>query len=118
MTHPVETFFKAWGDPDADTRNATLRTVIADDLYYADPNTPAPLNGAEDFLGYVGMFAANMSGAGAQVAAISEHNGHARATVDFVKDGTTMMRGQYFADFGADGRIARMVGFVGTGGET
>lgn len=117
MTHPVNLFFSAWGESDADARGTALSAVLAQDVYYADPNTPDPLHGADAVIGYIAMFSANMPGGGAAVAALDEHNGHVRATVDFLKDGTAMMRGQYFADLEA-GKITRLVGFTGMGDNT
>ncbi len=111
MTHSIETFFAAWADAD----NAAVKAAVTDAVYYADPNTPEPVTGADDLAQYVAQFSQHMPGGGAQVVEISEHHGHARATVDFLKDGNPMMRGQYFADLDADGRITRLVGFTGMG---
>lgn len=114
MTHPIETFFDAWGSRDADVQGAALSAVLAQDVYYADPNTPAPLWDAAAVIGYIAMFSTHMPGGSAKVVTVSEHNGHVRATVDFLKDGSAMMRGQYFADL-KDGQLTRVIGFTGMG---
>jgi len=114
MTKLLETLFSAWGDPLPDGRAEKTDAAIAPDFYYADPNSPAPVIGRDAYLAYIAMFGDMMPGASARVVAVSEHNGHARATVDFLKDGEQMMRGQYFADI-TDGRITRLIGFTGTG---
>jgi len=49
------------------------------------------------------------------VADFTEHHGHARATVNFLKDGKTMMQGQYYGRFAHGGQLAHLVGFTGTG---
>ena len=54
-------------------------------------------------------------GATAEVADFTEHHGHARATVNFLKDGKTMMQGQYYGRFAHGGQLAHLVGFNGTG---
>jgi hypothetical protein len=114
MTDCIHTLFSAWGDPLADGRAAKTDAAIAPDFYYADPNTPDPVIGRDAYLAYIAQFAKMMPSGSATVAATSAHHGHARATVDFVKDGKTMMRGQYFADI-TDGKITRLIGFPGMG---
>lgn len=114
MTDCIHSLFAAWGDPSPDGRAAKTDAAIGDEFYYADPNTPDPVRGRDAYLAYIAMFAQMMPGASASVANLSEHHGHVRATVDFLKDGNRMMRGQYFADV-VDGKVARLVGFPGTG---
>ncbi len=114
MTDCLETFFSAWGDPSSDGRAVKTDAAIGPDFYYADPNAPEPLTGRDAYLAYLARFTEMMPGASAEVVAKSAHHGHARATVDFLKDGNRMMRGQYFADI-ENGRISRMVGFTGMG---
>lgn len=111
MSNSIETFFGAWGSAGAEA----VADAFGDEVYYADPNTPEPIVTLSGLTDYVAMFATHMPGGAAKVVAISEHHGHARATVDFTKDGAAMMRGQYFADLDANGRITRMVGFPGDG---
>jgi len=117
MSDPIETFFDAWGmDNDAD-RAAAIASVYADGGTYADPRSPDVLSG-DAIATYVNMFSANAPGWTAKVVNTSSTAGSIRATVAFGgmgPDGSEMVQhGQYFADV-ADGKITRMVGFVGTG---
>ncbi len=114
MTNPIISLFSAWGDPSPDGRASKTDAAIAADFYYADPNTPDPVTSRDAYLAHIAQFAEMMPGASAQVAALSEHHGHIRATVDFLKDGNRMMRGQYFAEM-KDNRITRLIGFTGMG---
>ncbi len=114
MTDIIQTLFSAWGDPSPDGRADKTDAAITSDFYYADPNSSGPINGREGYLTYIAQFGEMMPGASAKVVAVSNHNGHARATVDFMKDGNQMMRGQYFADL-KDGKVARLIGFPGMG---
>lgn len=114
----IETFFSAWGmDNDAD-RLAAISSVYANDGTYADPRSPAVLESVEAIAEYVNMFSANAPGWSATVVKSDEVAGSMRVTVAFGgmgPDGNQMVQhGQYFVDMAGD-KIARMVGFVGTG---
>ncbi|EDZ48695.1 conserved hypothetical protein [Rhodobacterales bacterium Y4I] len=95
-------------------RVAKTDAAIGPGFYYSDPSTPAPIEGRGAYLDHIAQFSAKMPGAEAKVAAVPEHHGHARATVEFLKDGTRMVRGQYFADL-QDGKVVRLIGFTGMG---
>lgn len=115
MTDILETLFSAWGDPTPEGRAVKTDAALGSDFFYADPNTPEPVIGKDSYLAHISQFASMMPGATAKVVAVSEHNGFARATVDFLQaDGNPMMRGQYFADI-TDGKISRLIGFTGMG---
>jgi len=114
MTDSIHTLFTAWGDPSPEARVEKTDAAIGPEFYYSDPNTPAPITTRDAYLGYIAQFSAMMPGAVARVVAVSEHHGHARATVDFEKDGKRMVRGQYFADL-EDGKVVRLIGFTGMG---
>ena len=115
MSSSITSFFDAWGMTDVTARAQAVTSVVSNDVYYVDPSTPAPLNGVQSLVDHVAMFTGNRPGATAQVADLSEHNGHARATVDFMVNGSLGMRGQYFADLNSEGNITRMIGFIGIG---
>jgi ketosteroid isomerase-like protein len=117
MSDSIKKSFDAWGETDADKRAAMIADITGNSFYYADPNTPEPITSAEAFVEYLAMFTQHMPNAGAQVVSVSEHHGHARATVAFTAGGKEMMRGQYFADLDAQGRITRLIGFTGNGEE-
>lgn len=115
MSDTITTFFDAWGEVDASKRAAMVAASVSDSFYYADPNAPEAITAAAGFVDYLGMFSQAMPGASAKLVSVSEHHGHARATVDFMANGQRMVRGQYFADLDDSGKISRMIGFTGTG---
>lgn len=114
MTDCLNTFFSAWGDPSEQSRAAKTDAALATSFYYADPNAPAPITDRDAYLAYVKMYGDMMPDGSAEVVDMSTHNGHARATVAFCKDGVAMQHGQYFADI-VDGKITRLIGFAGMG---
>lgn len=114
MTDSLHILFSAWGDPSPETRAAKSDAALGPDFYYSDPNTPVPITTRDAYLHYLAQFSAMMPKGSAKIVAVSEHHGHARATVDFEKDGKRMMRGQYFADL-QDGKVVRLIGFTGMG---
>ena len=114
MTECIHTLFSAWGDPSSDGRASKTDAAIGSGFYYADPNTPDPLRNRDAYLAYITQFGDMMPGAEAKVVATSKTHDHIRATVDFMKDGAPMMRGQYFADV-KGGKIIRLIGFAGMG---
>ncbi|MEO0357630.1 MAG: nuclear transport factor 2 family protein [Pseudomonadota bacterium] len=110
----IETFFSGWGADDS-TRVAAVTAAFGSSVYYADPQCPAPMTDVSALEQMVAMFGQHMPGGSAEVVKIDAHNGHARATVAFTKDGVAMMHGHYFADFDADEKLVRLVGFPGLG---
>lgn len=115
MSDQIQRLFMAWGNSDADARAAELKDTLASEFYYADPNAPDPITDAEAFVTYVGMFTQYAPGATARVANLTECKGHHRATVVFEMADGKQQFGQYFVDLSDDGRIARIIGFVGLG---
>jgi len=118
MATSVETFFSAWGTADSAERKALIESAVAVDISYADPRAPEPIAGVEALDEYVGMFSANAPGWTAVVVKTDTVNGMDRATVAFGgkgPDGSDKVQlGQYFVEFAGE-KIARLVGFVGTG---
>lgn len=110
----LETFFSAWGADDA-TRSAAVADAFGASVYYADPQCLAPVTDVAGLDQMVSMFGQHMPGGSAEVVKVDAHNGHARATVAFKKDGNAMMHGHYFADMDADGKLTRLIGFPGLG---
>lgn len=118
MSSSVEDFFAAWGmDNDAD-RALAISNSFAENGTYADPRSQGKLTGAASIAEYVNMFSANAPGWTARVIKSDEIATTLRVTVAFGgmgPDGNEMVQhGQYFADMDGD-KIARLVGFVGTG---
>jgi hypothetical protein len=118
MSNAIDTFFSAWGMSDANQRRDAIAKAIADDAQYADPRSDGALTGLDAITGYVSMFSENAPGWQATVIKSDETAGSIRSTVAFGgkgPDGSDMVQhGQYFAEC-ADGKITKMVGFVGTG---
>ena len=115
MSDAVDVFFACWGTTDIKQRTDAISRACNSDFYYVDPNSSAPITTLHAMIAYLAQFSAMMPGASAQVVAQSAHNGHVRATVDFINDGKKMMRGQYFGDLDSEGKLTRVIGFTGTG---
>lgn len=111
MTDAVKFFFEAWADGSAEK----IAASVATDASYLDPRTPEPLIGPEAITDYVAMFAQHTPGAVADVTDLSETGPYIRATVAFKMPDGMAQSGQYFVDLDEDGKIARLIGFVGTG---
>lgn len=115
MPDSVKTFFDAWGMSDATDRATAIHASVAAEATYADPRTENPLIGPDALTEYVGMFSEQAPGAVAEVAHAEARDGVTRATIAFKMPNGMEQMGQYFVEHNSDGRISRMVGFVGTG---
>lgn len=114
MADCIHTLFSAWGLDDSDGRAAKTDAVIGADFAYTDPSLEGFLTGRDAYLTHIARFGEKMPGASVHIVDVSESNGFARATVDCLAGGKAMMRGQYFAEI-VNGKVARLVGFTGTG---
>ena len=115
MTDAVSTFFSAWGMADAASRLSAIQGSLAQNASYMDPRTEASLSGPQAIASYVGMFTEQAPGAVAEVTSTDSRGGVTRATIAFKMPNGMEQTGQYFVEYDKDDRIARMVGFVGTG---
>ena len=115
MSDRIKRLFLAWGNPDAISRAQELKDTLASEFYYADPNAPEPITDADAFVAYIAMFTEYAPGATARVVKLTECKGHYRATVIFEMADGKQQFGQYFVDLDDDGRVTRMIGFVGLG---
>lgn len=115
MTSHIETFFLAWGETDTDTRATTLRSALSDTIQYMDPRTPEPITDLQALIEYVAMYSEYAPGATAAVVNVSQTGHNIRATVKFAMPDGNAQFGQYFVEPDAQGKLARMVGFVGLG---
>lgn len=99
-------------------RAEAIASAFTDAGTYADPRSQGVLSGPAAIAGYVSMFSANAPGWTAKVVKSDDSGSMTRATVAFGgmgPDGNEMVQhGQYFVET-EDGKITRMVGFVGTG---
>lgn len=118
MSDAIESFFDAWGMSDDAERSETIANSLTSEASYTDPRSSGALIGPEAIAVYVAMFSANAPGWTAQVVKSDSIGETTRATVAFGgkgPDGKEMVQhGQYFTDL-KDGKISRMIGFVGTG---
>lgn len=118
MATLIETFFSAWGMTDADAGANVIAGVFAAQGTYIDPRAPGVLTGPTAIATYVAGFGANAPGWAAEVVKADTIAGLTRATIAFCGKGAdgqqVVQHGQYFVEITAD-RIARMVGFAGTG---
>jgi len=114
MSTAVESFFTAWSEGDATTRDAQVKGALGTGIFYADPRTDAPLTDADAVCEYVGMFSKMAPGMPVSVASMSTTLTFVRATVRF-GDGDQGQLGQYIVDLDDAGKITRMIGFVGVG---
>lgn len=119
MTTSLSDFFAAWTMTEDEGRDAQIVSAFGASAYYADPRTDTPLTETGTICAYVAQFLPMCPpGATVEVAdPVDEKNGHARATVHFVMSEDMRQTGQYFADLDGDGKILRLVGFVGKGAE-
>ncbi|WP_136442931.1 nuclear transport factor 2 family protein [Pacificoceanicola onchidii] len=119
MSQSLETFFSAWSESDADQRADKISASVAANAVYSDPRCPEPISGREALTEYTGAFSANAPGWTASVVKSDETAGLIRATIAFGgtgPDGSEMQQlGQYFVECDADGLLAKITGFVGTG---
>lgn len=113
----IDEFFSIWGESSAEMRNEVLDRILDSDARYSDPNSPATISGVAAINSMIGRFGEGVPGGSAWVTGRSEpKNGFVRARVAFGKDGTAMMEGQYFFEFGDSGRLRLVVGFAGPDG--
>jgi hypothetical protein len=111
----ISQFFTAWGESDADVRNAALSPTLASEIFYVDPRTEAPVTTADALKEYVGMYSQFAPGATAGVVSLSECQGFHRATVEFGMPDGNKQHGQYFVETNDAGQLTRLIGFVGMG---
>ena len=119
MTQSLTDFFSAWTMTAEDGRDARIASALADNCSYVDPRTDAELTGTQAITDYVAQFLP-MCPPGASVSVadpVDVKLGIARCTVHFTMSEDMRQIGQYFADLDADGKITRLVGFVGKGAE-
>lgn len=115
MSNSTTNFFDGWSMADDALRLRKISAAFDPQGSYADPMTDAPLEGAEAVSDYVGNFTKAAPGATVSVVKSDTRHGVERATISFQMADGNAQTGQYFVEHGTDGRIVRMVGFVGTG---
>jgi hypothetical protein len=114
MSDALTDFFAAWAISDEAERNGLIDGALGATILYADPRTEAELTTADAVKQYVGMFSQMAPGMPVAAVNISTTLSYARATVHFGEGERSQSR-QYTADLDADGKIVRIIGFVGMG---
>jgi len=115
MSDAVTGFFSAWSEGDPDKRHELIKGAMASGFGYADPKTKGQIKELDALTDYVGEFGANAPGWTATVMKTETIAGFDRILIGFGDEGGIQMHGQYFAKTDGDGKIKRLIGFVGTG---
>ena len=119
MSQSLNDFFAAWTLTADQGRDEKIVSAFGDSVYYSDPRVEAPITDIAALCAYVSEFLP-MCPPGAQVSVadpVDAKHGHVRATVHFVMSESMKQTGQYFADVDENGKLKRLVGFVGKGAE-
>ena len=111
LTEIVDVYCAAWNAPDPQRRRELLEQSVPVTVRYTDRGVDVTgLDALADHLGAV-----LERRPGAQVLRTSEVDAHhavARFDRHVVRDGSELVRGVDFVDVDADGRLARVVGFL------
>lgn len=120
MPHPpedlealVDTYARAWSDPDPAVRRELLASVFTDGATYTDPTVHT--EGVEALAAHVdGVLGAPPGARVERVSGVDAHHGVARFAWRLVQgDETPLPDGLDCIDVTDDGRISRVVGFFG-----
>lgn len=100
----------AWSEPDPSIRRGLLAAAWAEDGAYADPLAEAQGRAALDAL--IDRFLHDNPGARFTLnGKIAHHHGYVRFYWTLHLSGGAQLEGMDFGEIGADGRLARIVGF-------
>lgn len=113
LDHLIDTYCAAWSDPDPARRREILSGVWADGGTYTDPTVHA--TGLDEVLAHIATVVGRRPGAKVvRTSPLDAHHDLARFAWHVVQaDGTTLPDGLDLAEFTADDRIRRIVGFFG-----
>ncbi|MCP5366798.1 MAG: nuclear transport factor 2 family protein [Hyphomicrobiales bacterium] len=109
----VAAYCGAWLETDGAARRALLDRAWGDGATYQDPT--ADVTGRDALDAHIAGFHAHAPGARILItSAVDSHHGQLRFTWKMVgADGAVVVEGIDFGELGADGRLARIVGFFG-----
>jgi len=113
IAETVAAYAGAWSEPDEAKRRKLLDAAWADDGTYTDPTVH--VEGREALLAHIAAFQQQMPGARIRgTSGVDAHHGRLRFTwaMDDA-NGSVVVEGIDFGEVGADGRLARIVGFFG-----
>ena len=109
----IDTYCRAWNEPDASRRRTVLTSVWAQGATYTDPTVHAA--GVDELLEHIAKVIARRPGAHVvRISAIDAHHGLARFAWRVVQaDGSKLPEGIDLAEISAAGTIQRIMGFFG-----
>ncbi|UGT41493.1 nuclear transport factor 2 family protein [Nocardia yamanashiensis] len=109
----IDTYCRAWSDPDPARRRTFLGQVWAPDATYTDPRIQTV--GPEELLAHIETMIARRPGARVvRTSRVDQHHEVARFAWRVVQaDGSALPEGLDLAELTDDGRIGRIVGFFG-----
>lgn len=113
LTQTIDGYLKAYGEPDATRREALIAAVWAEDGQLIDP--PQAGEGHDGISAMAAGLQAQFAGhTFRRTSAVDAHHDHARYSWELVgPDGTVAVAGLDVADLAPDGRLRRVVGFMG-----
>lgn len=113
LTATVDTYLRAWTEPDAARRRGLVEQVWADDGQLIDP--PLAAAGHEAISDMAATMQSQFPGHAFQrVSVVDEHHGHFRFSWALVApDGSVSLGGSDVGEVSADGRLRRITGFFG-----
>jgi hypothetical protein len=113
LERSIDTYCRAWSEPDPDKRRELLQEVWGERATYTDPR--ADISGLEELVAHIGGILAGRPGARVvRTSAVDSHHGLARFAWRVVQaDGAMLPEGIDFAEVSSDGKLSRIVGFFG-----
>ena len=113
VNQTIDTYLDAYGEPDAERRAKLVNEVWAEDGRLIDP--PLEASGRASISDMAAAVQSQYAGhTFRRTSGIDEHHSFARYEWALVApDGTTAITGLDVAEVGDDGRIRRVVGFLG-----
>jgi hypothetical protein len=114
MSQQIDTYCRAWTEPDAAQRAQYLQAVWADGGRYVDPTVD--LVGADALLEHIAAMHTRRPGARVKrTSALDCHHDACRFEWEALSaDGTALVKGIDLALLDATGRIKAVIGFFGT----
>ncbi len=105
-----EIYTSTWSETHADTRMKMLERSVHPDYAYTDPNLHA--RGYIQLSDYMAEFQKNVPGGKFVTTKFEQHHDRCLVHYDLVGvDASVLTTGASYGMFGADGRLAQMVGF-------
>jgi len=109
----VDSYARAWLEPDPAARRALLEQCWAVDGHYCDPLGHA--TGRDALADHIGGFQAAQPGARLEVVSgVDQHDGYLRFAWQLrAADGSVALEGTDFGELDGDGVLRRIIGFFG-----